>query len=61
MTMRKLLRRRSALRELLQNLDTRPFCEDIPPSSGGWLNQPRPRLAHSSRGASPRSRQGDYR
>ena len=42
MTMRKLLRRRSAIRELLQNLETRPFSEDTPPSAGGWLNQSRP-------------------
>ena len=34
MTLRKLLRRRSAFRALLQNLETRPFCDDTPPSVG---------------------------
>ena len=61
MTMRKLLRRRSAIRELLQNLETRPFSEDTPPSAGGWSNQSRPRLDRSSPCAPARSCEGDRR
>jgi len=49
MTTRRLQRRRSAFRELLQNLEIRPFSEDAPPTSSGWLNQPRPRLAYVAR------------
>jgi hypothetical protein len=49
MTMRKLQRRRSAVRELLQKLVTPPFCEVAPPVSGGLLSMPRPGLAHGSR------------
>ena len=45
MTMRKLQRRRSAVRELPQKLVTPPFCEDTPPVSGGLLSMPRPGLA----------------
>ena len=48
MTMRQRLRRRSAIREILRNLETRPFCEETPPVSGGWLNQRRPGLRHGS-------------
>ena len=48
MTMRQRLRRRSAISEILRNLQTRPFCEDTPPASGGWLNQRRPGLRHGS-------------
>ena len=51
MPMRKFMRRRSASRALLQNLETRPFSEGLPPPSEGWLKQPRARLAHSSRSA----------
>jgi hypothetical protein len=53
-TIRKLQRRRSAVRELLQKLVTPPFCEDSQPVSGGLLSMPRPGLAH-------RSRAGDVR
>ncbi len=49
MTMRKRQRRRSAVRELLQNLVIQPFCEDAPPTSGGMLSLPRPGLAYSPR------------
>ncbi len=49
MTMRKRLRRRSAVRELLQKLPIPPFCEDAPPTSGGMLSLPRPGLVHSPR------------
>jgi hypothetical protein len=58
MTMRKLQRRRSAVRELLRKLVTPPFCEDAPPVSGGLLSMPRPRLAHHvhARGRAPRAR-----
>ena len=55
MTMRKLQRRRSAVRELLQKLVTPPFCEEAPPVSGGLLSMPRPGLAHHG------SRAGDAR
>jgi len=48
MTMRKRLRRRCAVRELLQNLVTAPFCEDAPPVSGGILGRPSSELAQSS-------------
>ena len=48
MTTRKLQRRRSAIRSLLQNLETRPFCGDHLPHSGGWLSQPRPKLSRGS-------------
>jgi hypothetical protein len=58
MTTRKLQRRRNAIRSILQNLETRPFCEDHLPHSGGWLSQPRPRL---SRSASSGGSQGDRR
>jgi hypothetical protein len=58
MTTRRLQRRRNAIRTLLQNLDTRPFCEDTLPQSGGWLSHPRPRLA---RNASSGAGQGDRR
>jgi len=58
MTTRKLQRRRSAIRSLLQNLETRPFCEDQLPHSGGWLSQPRPKL---SRGSTNVSGHGDRR
>jgi len=40
MTMRKLLRKRNAFRQLLQNLETRPLCADGQTLSGGWLSQP---------------------
>jgi hypothetical protein len=46
MKMRKLMRRRTIFRELLQNIDLRPFCEDAPHGPSAWLNQPRPGLAH---------------
>jgi hypothetical protein len=49
MTVRKLQRRRSAVRELLQKLVTPPFCQDAPPVSGGMLSLPRPGLARGSR------------
>lgn len=49
MTMRKLQRRRSAFRELLQNLDMRPLGEGLPPAPVGWIGKPRPHLAGSPR------------
>lgn len=55
MTTRKIQRRRSAFRELLQNLEIRPFSEDAPEASGGWLKQPRPRLAYVPRPISART------
>jgi len=58
MTSRRLQRRRSAIRTLLQNLEIRPFCEDNLPHSGGWLSQPRPRLSRTSSGL---NHQGDRR
>ena len=58
MTMRKLQRRRSAVRELLQNLVTAPFCEDAPPVSGGILGRPRAGLAHGSRAGDARRARG---
>ena len=44
MTMRKLLRKRNALRRILQNLETRPVLQDTSPKSFGWLNQLYPGL-----------------
>lgn len=62
MTVRKRLRRRNAIRALLQNLEIRPFCEDSEPvSSGGWLSQPRPRFASSARSAPERGSREDRR
>jgi hypothetical protein len=61
MTMRKLLRRRSAIRELLQNLDARPFREETQPASVGWLSRPRPRLAHGAHWTPTRSFPGGRR
>jgi hypothetical protein len=61
MTMRKLLRRRSAMRELLQNLDTRPYCEDLPPVPGGWAIRPRPGVTRGSRCVLPASGRSDRR
>jgi hypothetical protein len=58
MTMRKRLRRRCAIRELLRNLVTAPFCEDAPPVSGGILAGARPGLAHSSRAGDARRARG---
>ncbi len=58
MTMRKRLRRRCAVRELLQNLVTAPFCEDAPPVSGEILGRPRPGLAQSSRAGDARRARG---
>ena len=58
MTMRKRLRRRNAIRELLQKLVVPPFCEDAPPTSGGMLSLPRPGLIHSSRAEEARRARG---
>jgi hypothetical protein len=58
MTIRKRLRRRCTVRELLQNLVTTPFCEDAPPVSGGILGRPRPGLAQSSRAGDARRARG---
>jgi hypothetical protein len=49
MTMRRLMRRRTVFRELLQSLDLRPFCEDATLGPSAWINQPRPRFAYASR------------
>ena len=48
MTMRKLLRKRSAVRRLLQNLETRPVIQETPPVSFGWLNRLYPGVVHDS-------------
>jgi hypothetical protein len=45
MTAKKLLRRRSAIREFLQNLPLQPYCKDLPAESAGWISRPRPRIA----------------
>ena len=49
MTTRKLMRRRTVFRELLQSLDLPPFCEDAPLGPSAWMNQPRPRLDYATR------------
>jgi hypothetical protein len=48
MTMRKLLRKRSAVRRILQNLETRPVLQETTPVSFGWLNQLYPGIVHDS-------------
>jgi hypothetical protein len=60
MTMRKRLRRRCAVRELLRNLVTAPFCEDASPVSGGILGPPRAGLAQSSRAEDARRARGHW-
>lgn len=45
MTAKKLLRRRCAIREFLQNLPLKSYCKDLPPESAGWISRPRPRIA----------------
>jgi hypothetical protein len=61
MTMRKLQRRRSAFRELLQSLDTGRFGGEAPPRSVGWLKQPRLRLDHGHRSIPSQLYQGERR
>jgi hypothetical protein len=62
MTMRKLFRKRSAVRRLLQNLETRPVLQDAPPPmSFGWLNQLYPGVVHDSVCAPASFRQDDRR
>ncbi len=46
MKMKKSLRRRSAVRELLLSFELRPFCEDMQPSSTGWRGLARPGVAY---------------
>ena len=58
MTMRKRLRRRSVVRELLRKLVTPSFCEDAPPMSGGMSSLSRPLLDHSSRTGEARGARG---
>ena len=48
MTVRKLLRKRNAVRRILQNLETRPVMQDTSPMSFGWLNQLYPGAVHDS-------------
>ena len=58
MTMRKRLRRRNAIRELLQKLVTVPFCEDAPRASGETLSVSHPVLVNGSRAGGPRRARG---
>ena len=48
MSTRKLLRKRNAVRRILQNLETRPVLYDTSPVSFGWLNQLYPGVVHDS-------------
>ena len=48
MTMKKLLRRRSAMRELLQRLETRSLCDDVPRSPQAWPSRTRAGLSDST-------------
>jgi len=61
MTMRKLQRRRSAFRELLQSLDTGRFGGEAPLRSVGWLKQPRLRLDQGHRSIPSQLYQGESR
>ena len=47
MKMKRSLRRRSAVRELLLNFELRPFCDEPQPVSAGWLALARPGVAYS--------------
>lgn len=57
MTMRKRLRRRNAVRELLQKLVI-PFCEDAQRASGGMSCVPRPVPVNASRAGEERRARG---
>ena len=46
MKMKKSLRRRSAVRELLLNFELRPFCDEPQSMSAGWLGLARPGVAY---------------
>jgi hypothetical protein len=61
MSMRKLLRKRNAVRRILQNLETRPVLQDTSPVSFGWLNQLYPGVVHDSVCAPASFRQDDRR
>jgi hypothetical protein len=47
MKMKKSLRRRSAVRELLLNFEVRPFCDEPQSVSAGWLGIARPGVAYA--------------
>ncbi|ARN82057.1 hypothetical protein [Methylocystis bryophila] len=62
MKMKKSLRRRSAVRELLLNFELRPFCEEPQSSaSSGWLALSRPGVAYWPIYATPRLLPGERR
>jgi hypothetical protein len=61
MKMRKSLRRSSAVRELLQNFELRPFCEEPLPVSAGWLGQALPGVAYAPIYATSRLLPGERR
>ena len=61
MKMRKSLRRRSAMRELLLNFELRPFCDEPPPDLAGWLGLARPGVAYSPLYAPARLLPGERR
>ncbi len=61
MKMRKSLRRRSAMRELLLNFELRPFSDEPPPASAGWAGLARPGVAYSPLYASARLLPGERR
>ncbi len=52
--MKKGLRKKGAIRELLDGLAPRPFCDDAAPVTGGLISRPRPGLAQRSRGSASR-------
>jgi len=60
MKMKRTLRRRSLVRELLLNFELRPFCEDLPPAAG-WRGLARPGVAYSPIYATARLLPGERR
>jgi len=61
MKMKKSLRRRSAVRELLLSFELSPFCDEPQPMSAGWLGLARPGVAYSPIYAKARLLPGERR
>ena len=61
MKMKKSLRRRSAVRELLLNFELRPLSDESHPVSAGWLGLARPGVAYSPIHATARLLPGERR
>ncbi len=52
--MKKGPRKRGAVKELLDGLAPRPFCDDGAPVTGGLISRPRPGLAQRTRNGASR-------